>query len=165
MDQGWTTVVPFQSTSGPRLLRSTLGPPSVHFSDIPREIERRLVHVQLQPPAWQLFLLSVYEHYPPPGLPAEEIADELRHISSFAMSSTPGLAFVTRSLRKALLLYHPDKNPPAVRGERWAEDAGRITRMATSLLGFKTHTQTTTVAGYKFQPTSTTPDAVHEPER
>ena len=36
VDQKWTDMVPFRSTSGPRLLRSTLGPPSVHFSDIPR---------------------------------------------------------------------------------------------------------------------------------
>ena len=36
VDQKWADMVPFRSTSGPRLLRSTLGPPSVHFSDIPR---------------------------------------------------------------------------------------------------------------------------------
>lgn len=91
----------------------------------------RLVNVQLQPPAWQLFLLSAYQNYPPPDLSAQEVADEIRHVSACTTAMT---AVVARALRKALKVYHPDKNLAAVRGERWAEDAGRITRMATSLL-------------------------------
>ena len=41
---------------------------------------------------------------------------------------------VIKALRRALLLYHPDKN--RAHGDEWAETAEEIAKMATALLEY-----------------------------
>ena len=92
----------------------------------------RLANFQISPPAWQHFLLVVYEHYPPPSLSAQECereASEVARVESMSLG-------VTKALRRSLLLYHPDKNLAASHGEGWAAEAEQIARMATGLLEY-----------------------------
>ena len=43
---------------------------------------------------------------------------------------------INAALRKALLLYHPDKNRADNHGREWASTAEAVTRMATALLDY-----------------------------
>ena len=94
------------------------------------EIILRLGNPRLQPPAWQHFLLVVYEHFPPPSLDAEQRAAEVRRIRSVEAMS----AGVLRALRQALIVFHPDRNRAEARGAEWASVAEEISKMATELI-------------------------------
>jgi hypothetical protein len=113
-----------QSPRGPPALPELLSP-----DDLERELEAHLTDVQLQPHAWQFFLLAAYAHYPPPALTVHEVAAELVAVAKIA----PMSAGVTRALRRAFILYHPDKNLPTTHGIEWSATAGQLSRMATSL--------------------------------
>ena len=113
-----------QSPRAPPALPELLSP-----DDLERELEARLTDVQLQPHAWQFFLLAAYAYYPPPALTVHEVAAELVAVAKIA----PMSAGVTRALRRAFILYHPDKNLPTTHGIEWSATAGQLSRMATNL--------------------------------
>jgi hypothetical protein len=104
-------------------------PELLSLDELQREIEARQANVQLQPPAWQFFLLAAYAHYPPPALTPQELLAELAALREIA----PMSAGVTRALRRALILYHPDKNMSSAHGDEWLAAAGQLSRMATNL--------------------------------
>ena len=104
-------------------------PELLSLDELQREIEARQANVQLQPPAWQFFLLAAYAHYPPPALTPQELLTELAALREIA----PMSAGVTRALRRALILYHPDKNMSSAHGDEWSAAAGQLSRMATNL--------------------------------
>ena len=113
-----------QSPRAPPALPELLSP-----DDLERELEARLTDVQLQPHAWQFFLLAAYAYYPPPALAAHEVAAELVAVAKIAPMSVG----VARALRRAFILYHPDKNLPTAHGIEWSATAGQLSRMATNL--------------------------------
>jgi len=104
-------------------------PELLSLDELQREIEARQANVQLQPPAWQFFLLAAYAHYPPPALTPQELLAEQAALREIA----PMSAGVTRALRRALILYHPDKNMSSAHGDEWPAAAGQLSRMATNL--------------------------------
>ena len=118
------TSAALQSPRAPPALPELLSP-----DDLERELEAHLTDVQLQPHAWQFFLLAAYAHYPPPALTVHEVAAELVAVAKIA----PMSAGVTRALRRAFILYHPDKNLPTTHGIAWSATAGQLSRMATNL--------------------------------
>ena len=110
-----------------------LAPPArTSLEDLQQDINSRLANFQLQPPAWQHFLLNVYTHYPPPSLSEEERTRELSEVARIEGMSVG----VTKALRRLLLLYHPDKNRAGSYSESWAAEAEQIARMATALLDY-----------------------------
>jgi hypothetical protein len=84
----------------------------------------------MQPPAWQHFLLTAYSAFVPPSLTAAQAVTELAEVRAIAPMSTG----VIRALRRALTLYHPDKNLAQEHGEEWAQVAEELAKMATVLL-------------------------------
>ena len=118
------TSAALQSPRAPPALPELLSP-----DDLERELEAHLTDLQLQPNAWQFFLLAAYAHYPPPALTVHEVAAELVAVAKIA----PMSAGVTRALRRAFILYHPDKNLPTTHGIAWSATAGQLSRMATNL--------------------------------
>ena len=105
-------------------------PPQARLAALANELGDHLSDPRLQPPAWQLFLETVYSELPPKGLSAEQTAKEAANLAEVAAMSSG----VLRALRRALLLYHPDKNRAEEHGGEWAAVAEEVTKMATSLL-------------------------------
>ena len=93
------------------------------------QISHRLENPSAQPPAWQQLLLTVYSDFPPPTLSAAEREAELRTVGTTA----PMSAGVLKALRRAMVVYHPDKNRKEVVGEEWAATAEEVTKMASWL--------------------------------
>lgn len=89
-----------------------------------------MANPRLQPPAWEYFLLVSYETFPPPALDAAQVAAEVAEVRRTAPMSTA----VIRALRKALTLYHPDKNRAEELGAEWAAMAEELAKMASLLL-------------------------------
>ena len=90
----------------------------------------RMMHLRAQPPAWQQFLLTLYAEFPPPTLDAQQCEAEARAVAATA----PMSAGVLKCLRRALLLYHPDKNRAEDTGAEWAALAEEVSKMGTELM-------------------------------
>ena len=114
----------------PKARASSSLPPRALLAELANELGDHLSNPRLQPPAWQLFLQTVYSELPPRGLSAEQSATEAASLAEVAAMSSG----VLRALRRALLLYHPDKNRAEEHGGEWAAVAEEVTKMATSLL-------------------------------
>ena len=90
------------------------------------QITRKLHNPRAQPPAWQHLLLTIYSEFPPP---AQSMEADLRVVGTTA----PMSAGVLKALRRAMVVYHPDKNRKEVVGEEWAATAEEVTKMASWL--------------------------------
>ena len=90
----------------------------------------RMMHLRAQPPAWQQFLLTLYAEFPPPTLDAQQCEAEARAV----VATAPMSAGVLKCLRRALLLYHPDKNRAEDTGAEWAALAEEVSKMGTELM-------------------------------
>ena len=86
----------------------------------------------MQLPAWHHFLLAVYTHFPPRSLSPGDCAAEAAQVQAIAAAGAPWV--ILRSIRRALVLYHPDKNRPAEHGQEWAAMAEELSKMASQLL-------------------------------
>jgi len=98
------------------------------LAELEAQVVERLAQPQLMPPAWQFFLLAVYDAFPPRSLtPSQrtEESDKVRRVPPMSPA-------VIKALRRALLLYHPDKN--RAHGDDWAETAEEIAKLATALI-------------------------------
>ena len=101
----------------------------------------RLSNPSLQPPAWQLFLETVYVELPPQTLTHAQSAGEASALSQIAPMSTG----VLRALRRALVYYHPDRNRVEDHGAEWAGVAEEVSKIATQLHEYyKRHISTNT---------------------
>ena len=104
--------------------------PTQRLDRLQLELTERLANPRLQPPAWQHFLLTAYSAFIPPSLTPAQAASEAAEARAIAPMSTG----VIRALRRALTLYHPDKNRPQDHGEEWAHLAEELAKLATVLL-------------------------------
>lgn len=104
-------------------------------------VSERLNTPQLQPPAWQLFLETVYIQMPPQTLTHRASAGEAAALAQIPHMS----AGVLRALRRALVYYHPDRNLEGEYGREWAGVAEEVSKMATQLHDhYKRHISTAT---------------------
>ena len=112
------------------------------FSSLEAALSRRQLRGQ-QPPAWLWLLVLCYERYPPASIGQEASTREaatLRAIDTTAddkpkaPTSPPTRTSSVRLLRRALVLYHPDKNRAEQYGVQWAAFCEEMAKLATALL-------------------------------
>jgi hypothetical protein len=106
--------------------------PRAQLSRLATQVSERLGNPSLTPPAWQLFLHTVYME---PTLLPRMLSREQSAREAAALAELPSMSSgVLRALRKALTLYHPDKNRAEEHGAEWAGLAEEVSKMATALL-------------------------------
>ena len=106
-------------------------PPSLAtLALLAQQVTRRIEEPNLLPSAWQLFLFSAYKDWPPRTLTWEQIRAEVNALHAVQPMSVG----VTKALRRALVLYHPDRNQEAEHGQEWAQSAEELAKLATVLL-------------------------------
>ena len=96
------------------------------------QVACRLIQPRVQPPAWQQLLLTLYNDFPSPLLTSEQREAEVLAVCEAAPMSPA----VLRCLRRALVLYHPDKNRPDEMGTEWAAIAEEVTKMGTEIIAY-----------------------------
>ena len=98
---------------------------------IEAQISARMSNPLRQPPAWRWFLEHAYTHYPPATLSRLRLSQEIEQLKVIARSMDH--TAIAARLKVAVISYHPDKNPSAVRGVRGALIAEEMAKQALTL--------------------------------
>ena len=84
----------------------------------------------LPPAAHSIFVFVAYQHWPPRAWTRAQCQEEADAVHSIPPMSTD----VIKALRRALTMYHPDKNRKDIHGAEWAEAAEELAKLSTVLL-------------------------------
>jgi hypothetical protein len=94
------------------------------------QVSQRLEEPTRQPPAWQMFLCGAYEFWPPRTWTRAQCTAEIEGV----LTVPPMSVGVIKALRRALTVYHPDKNRLEAYGTEWAHAAEELAKIASFLL-------------------------------